>query len=306
MKAPWQKERLAGIVDGLPGPFPVLGTGVWGTVLELGDGTVLKLGRKKGGIGDGLEKAKRESAVLTALAARRQYFRGLAFPGAVAGGEIPANDALFNEGYVYWKRLTKMSVPTMNGERFKNMSSQQKLIFAESLAEAMYEFHSVFKNHPMESDQGRFHKTESLLELKSYTLRDSDRRAADFLITAFDEARFKNQLVFGHGDLNFGNVTVDESGRVAGFIDFAETAWTFPEAELCHFLNEADFTDLVVKRYEAISGEKLSPGLLELCAANNALFGAVICEYCTGEQDEARECRSWLGRHLDNLGFRNE
>ncbi|MEL6556174.1 MAG: hypothetical protein AAFQ63_22365 [Cyanobacteria bacterium J06621_11] len=52
------------------GQFPVLGSGLWGSVLNVGDGSVLKLARKKCvGIGDGQVKIQREVSVLRAIAA---------------------------------------------------------------------------------------------------------------------------------------------------------------------------------------------------------------------------------------------
>ena len=40
--------------------FSVIGQGVWGIVIDLLDGSVLKLARQVAGIGDGIEKVERE------------------------------------------------------------------------------------------------------------------------------------------------------------------------------------------------------------------------------------------------------
>ncbi len=282
---------------------PVLGQGVWGTVLDMQDASVLKLTRRKGGIGDGVAKAKREIAILEALEQRKQYFRALSFPRLLARREIDPASNLGRQGYAYAMRLSKMSAPFMSGRRFESMTAAQKERFVMSLAEAMAEFHDVFAARPMEPLPAPSARETGLRELKNYTPRQDDHAAADFLAGKFKDAFSRASLVFGHGDLNFGNMAVAEDGAVEGFIDFAETSYTLPEAELSHFLTEQDFTKDVIARYERVTGQKLQEEFLNLSAASNALFGAVICEFCTNEKEEAAQCRLWLPRHLAELGY---
>src|SRR5438876_3859191 len=63
-----------------------LGHGLWGPTIDLGDGTVLKLVRRRAGIGDGLEICANEARVLAALGGRP--LDGVAVPCLIASGEF--------------------------------------------------------------------------------------------------------------------------------------------------------------------------------------------------------------------------
>ena len=69
--------------------FPVLGEGVWGSVIDLQDGTVLKIARERcAGIGSGLQKIEREYHTLSALDSR-SHQSSVFIPKALGYGKIP-------------------------------------------------------------------------------------------------------------------------------------------------------------------------------------------------------------------------
>src|SRR5215475_10738195 len=100
----------AWIAEALPAqaaaPWRVLGRGLWGPTVDLGDGTVLKLVRRAAGIGDGLDIAANEARVLAALAGQR--FEGFAIPTLVAHGRFGERDAAAAAGYGAWLQLTRV------------------------------------------------------------------------------------------------------------------------------------------------------------------------------------------------------
>lgn len=72
-----------------PAKYALLGSGLWGDVLDLDDGTVLKVAREScAGIGSGIEKIQQEFAVLTHIS-RHKTDQVLSVPQALGWGESP-------------------------------------------------------------------------------------------------------------------------------------------------------------------------------------------------------------------------
>src|SRR5690606_30792173 len=84
-------DMLRDAMPGLPPPpWPLIGEGLWSSVHDLGDGTVLKLVRRQTpGLGSGVAIHRREALALAALgglATERVSVPALAAEGAFDGG----------------------------------------------------------------------------------------------------------------------------------------------------------------------------------------------------------------------------
>ena len=92
-------DMLRDAMPDLPAPpWPLIGEGLWSSVHDLGDGTVLKLVRRQtSGLGSGVAIHRREALALTALdglATARLSVPALVAEGAFDGGAMPAGCAL--------------------------------------------------------------------------------------------------------------------------------------------------------------------------------------------------------------------
>ena len=90
-----------------PPPWNELGEGLWGIVFDLGDGSVLKLVRKRGGLGSPAALIHREVAAIKALGGGR--CGGFDMPELLGHGDIdlPANP--FVAPLEGWLRLSKLN-----------------------------------------------------------------------------------------------------------------------------------------------------------------------------------------------------
>ena len=89
------------------GPWPLIGEGVWGSVHDLGDGTVLKLVRRNGGLGTGESKHFRETTVLHLLAGLETS--RLRLPRLAASGRFENAYGFSGPPLAGWLRLEKLA-----------------------------------------------------------------------------------------------------------------------------------------------------------------------------------------------------
>src|SRR5262245_59609024 len=113
----------------------VLGHGLWGPTVDLGDGTLLKLVRRWAGIGDGLDIQGNEARVLAALGGQR--LGPLAIPRLIAHGTFAVQSAAANHGYAAWLRLTRVAGRPFGEERLARLSGRERERFVASLGESI-------------------------------------------------------------------------------------------------------------------------------------------------------------------------
>src|SRR5262249_5692349 len=130
--AAWLREAIGDLPrDGAD----LLGQGLWGPTIDLRDGTLLKLVRRRAGIGDGLEIAGNEARVLAALGGRS--LGPLEIPRLVAHGSFAAHTAAAAHGYAAWLRLTRVAGEPRGEEQLARMSARERDRFAGNLGEVI-------------------------------------------------------------------------------------------------------------------------------------------------------------------------
>jgi aminoglycoside phosphotransferase (APT) family kinase protein len=84
------------------------------------------------------------------------------------------------------------------------------------------------------------------------------------LINRLEQAENDADMVSVHGDLNIGNIIVDDELNIVGFLDFAFFGVSVPEADLARITCRisSDLFDSIMKHYEHISGRVLRRELL--------------------------------------------
>lgn len=131
--------------------FPALGTGLWGTVLDLGDGTVLKLARRRcAGIGDGLEKVQREASVLKAIEAR--CHRPAVGIARVRGwGERSAPDIASGDDRTVWLHTTRVPGDEREVLELERATESEASAVGSSVCRALVEVHALLRQAAPES-----------------------------------------------------------------------------------------------------------------------------------------------------------
>lgn len=117
----WLTDAVAGLsMDAVR----VLGHGLWGPTLDLGDGTLLKLVRRRAGIGDGLDIYGNEAGVLAALGGRS--LGHLAVPLLVSHGTFATHTTAAAHGYAAWLRLTRVAGTPFGEDRLARLSGRER------------------------------------------------------------------------------------------------------------------------------------------------------------------------------------
>jgi hypothetical protein len=116
---------------------PALGEGLWGRTYDLGDGTVVKLARAGGGIGDGRDLVAREAKALQAFAGYQDA--DLALPAYYGHGPIPGEDG----GFCRWLRLGKVAGSVFSEARYQALDDDGKAQLASALGVALARFHTL-------------------------------------------------------------------------------------------------------------------------------------------------------------------
>jgi aminoglycoside phosphotransferase (APT) family kinase protein len=262
--------------------YPVLGTGIWGSVVDLGNGTVVKLARRTcAGIGDGLDKMCREHAVLQALPDRSPC-GGIAFPRALGfGAERPG-------AYPLWLHTSKLPGRVWKLVEIRNLPEETASALALTIGEAASMTQKVL------AEAGLAHQLPTIEEYVTSVESSltGDDRAIGYLSQLLSISRTlpaaKSCVV--HGDFNISNLLFDGE-RVIGVIDFAETRIGYPEDDLAAIVGELpSLRSAVVESFEAASGWKVETSRLDFASAMQALFTFVICDRLDerAERDAAR------------------
>jgi len=292
----------AWIAEALPGraaePWRVLGRGLWGPTLDLGDGTVLKLVRRAAGIGDGLDIAANEARLLTALAGQR--FDGFAIPALVAHGRFGEGSAAATAGYGAWLRLTRVPGMPFDAGRLDALPADRQQAFAADLGRTVARLQQggavlAGRSTPPLDERWR----ALLLGLRHASPNDQD--LCDRLRAAIDALPATGRSAFVHGDAHLSNLLVDDGGHICGVVDFAEGGRGFPEIDLAYLHWLPEIAAAARAAYEAAAARRIDARAYRLAGALYALTSAVLAERA-GEPVEAAPDRALLQRCMDAIG----
>lgn len=258
-----------------PPPWTELGQGVWGIVYDLGDGTVLKLVRKRGGLGTPAALIYREVETLKMLGGRR--VGGFAIPELLDHGDLhlPSNPLFAPmEGFL---RMTRLRGGTLAQNLPFQPEKRQQV--AERFGAALADFHVeaarlIDMAHPAFTDP----LVRAATQLKSALRSADDRRLAEEVLALWT-ARPAPAPVFLHGDMNLSNVLMAADGSF-GLCDFGEAGIGIAHSEFRHFEERPEIRDVIFWGYQAASGAPIDLDTYYIAATVNALgslfFGGAI------------------------------
>ncbi|KAB7742648.1 phosphotransferase [Parvibaculum sedimenti] len=296
------QAKIAEKLENLPSPpWRLVSEGLWGSVYDLGDGTVLKLTRRHGGLGTGESKIIREAAALRLL----DGFSGprLRAPKLIGQGLW---DDPWGFGSTYsgpplagWLRCELMPGRHMEEAGFFGRASGDRDRFGEDLGAAIADFHRLTGSLVPDAAKLGDSLMRSLDEAMTRISAAEQRRKLDALKEAW--RRDAPAPVFLHGDLNLSNVLEERRDGLA-FIDFAEAGVGAPEADLRHFENAGPLRDAIFRGYAAASGASPNLPRYRLAVAVNAAVSLAL----GGESGHPREGlrrRQWLDEALAQAGI---
>jgi len=249
-----------------PPPWNGLGEGLWGIVYDLGDGSVLKLVRKRGGLGSPAALIQREVAALKTLGGDR--CGGFDIPELLGHGDIdlPANP--FVAPLEGWLRLSKLEGRRLGDAIPPTPDSRQQL--GEKLGAALAEFHADATSHSAAADLPQKDPVlRSIGQLRDALPKPEDKELCDQLRDRWIAAA-SGSLVFLHGDVNLSNVLVNDESRFS-LLDFAECGVGAPHAEFRHFEERPEIRDAIFMGYQVASGAPVDLDTYYLAATVNAL-----------------------------------
>ncbi len=248
-----------------PPPWKELGEGLWGIVYDLGDGSVLKLVRKRGGLGSAAALIQREVSALNALGGRT--CGGFDIPELLGHGDIdlPANP--FVAPLEGWLHLSKLEGKRLGDAIPPTPDGRQRL--GETLGAALADFHEDVKaisnatGLPQQDPIMR-----AIGQLRDALAKPEDKALCDHLKERWMSV--SSPPVFLHGDINLSNVLMKEDGRLS-LLDFAECGMAPAHAEFRHFEERPELRDAIFMGYQAASGEPIDLDVYYLAATVNAL-----------------------------------
>ena len=289
----WLRDAVADLpTDGAR----VLGRGLWGPTLDLGDGTLLKLVRHRAGIGAGLDIHANETRVLAALGGRP--LGHLEVPRLLAHAAFAAGSRAAAEGYAGWVRLTRVAGTPFSDERLARLSARERDRFAGSFGESIAELHreaaTAIGNAAIPLDD----RVQALLNgLAAASPTDGSLCAGlTAMLIAMPAVRG-----FIHGDFHLSNLLVGEDGLISGVVDFAEAGRSLREIDLAYLHWLPHIAGEARRAYEAAVG-RIDDGAYNLAGAIYALTSAVILEQ-GGDAVAARADRRLLGTCVEAIGL---
>jgi hypothetical protein len=282
------------------GTYPILGHGLWGPTLDLGDGTLLKLVRPAAGIGDGRDINANEARVLSLLDGRP--LDGLAVPRLLGNGEFSPGGRPAAAGYAAWLRLTRVDGRPIDEDWLAARSGADCHRFAASFGRAaaalQREASALLRRKHATLDDRLAALITSLPSISSTT---ADRQLGARLLDAVGAMPELRRGGFVHGDLHLRNVLVDDDGRVCGVIDFGEAGRGFPEIDLAYLHWLPEIEPAVLQAYQEAAGP-VDGRAYRLAGAIYALTAAVISER-HGDVEEAAAERRRLAACLQEMGW---
>ncbi|WP_041535757.1 phosphotransferase family protein [Parvibaculum lavamentivorans] len=290
-------SNLPDIPDLPDGPWPLIGEGLWSSVHDLGDGSVLKLVRRHGGLGSGESKYFREAAALGLLGGLSLSAPRL--PRLIASGRFENAYAHSGPPLAGWLRLEKLPGRPIDEGGLYALKSEERERLGEEIGAAI----------------ARFHEASAALAGEASKLGSSSLRSIDEALSRIGAPeqrarleRLKEMLrgeegtpVLLHGDLNLSNI-LSARGEALGFIDFAEAGTGFREEDLRHFDNPGPMRDAIFRSYAAVSGRAVDMQRFRMSVAVNAAISLAIGGN-SGHPREAMRRTSFLDEALRQAGI---
>lgn len=261
-----------------PPPWTPLGSGVWGDVFDLHDGSVLKLVCHSGGIGSGRQILDGETAALQAAANLRQPVAAARFIAAARFN--PSADELGD--YCGWLHMSKLPGRTAMSILAGPIDLTQKTTIMRRLGEAAALLHT--QTRQLHAGKGPMPPVsqDRLLQIADIVpdIRSACLEVATILATG-------PQHPFLHGDINGGNVLFANEHNHAqsdvGLVDWGEAQSGPVEIELRHMNDIGGPAEAMIEGYEAVSGTSLDPTRLNAALSMNALGTLAIATLGTVE-----------------------
>lgn len=291
-------EAIAGDVPGLPaGPWTLLGEGLWGSVHDLGDGSVLKLVRRNGGLGTGESKHYRETAALRLL----DGLQGSAprLPRLLDAGRFENAYGFSGPPLAGWLRLEKLEGKAVDEGRLYALKAEERERLGEEIGSALAHFHERAAARMDEAEKLGSPGLRSIAEAMT-RISDPDLRARLELLKdmwSMEEA----PRVLLHGDLNLSNV-LSARGLPVALVDFAEAGTGFPEEDFRHFDNPGPMRDAIFRSYAAVSGRAIDMHRFRMAVAVNAACSLAIGSNA-GHPREGMRRVSFLDEALRQAGI---
>lgn len=273
------------------------GENIWGSVHDLGDGTMLKFVRRHGGLGNGEALHHREVETLTLL-------DGLATAYVRVPRLVSSN--VFANAYIGsapplagWLRMEALSGLRLSSDRVLSSPARDRDRLGERIGAAVADFSvEATKRATAASSALADTITRSLMLARDQLGNAELHRAADAISHAWEARRAQGPLVFVHGDLNPGNLIDMGDGKkdgALGFVDFAESGWSLLETEFRHFEPLGGLRDMAFRGLTARRGDGPNLQTYYLASAADALVTIAIQGAAGHPRDQMR--RNGLLRH---------
>lgn len=281
--------------EALPAPpWTLADEGLWGGVFDLGDGTMLKLVRRHGGLGSGEALHHREAAALGFLGGlETDYVR---VPRLVASGAFTNSYIGSAPPLAGWLRLAALEGKRLTTDAVLTMTPRERDLLGERIGAAIADFNAEASARAKVAGAKLADTITRSLTLARAQLGSAElHRAADAIARAWEKMREAGPLVFVHGDLNPGNL-IDAGPRAAlGFVDFAESGWSLAEAEFRHLEPLGSLRDSIFRGVTARRGAAPDMRAYYLSSAADALMTVAIQGNAGHPRDAMR--RMGLLRH---------
>ncbi len=275
--------------------YPLLGEGVWGRVFDLGDGTVIKIAKAAGGIGDGVEKLLKEQHLLEVFESSGAASLPFQLPRCIATGEVKEDHPLFAEGFRRWMISTKVSGRPLKIEQAKQFSAADQARAAQNLAGTLFTFHQFVNRTLLAPTLGPDPVFESIRADRLPLTRDEKILCSQ--VEHLCAAQSNTTVI--HGDFNISNVLMDDHYNVTGILDFAETCLGHREDDLASLIDEMPFMrEALLDHYSQTSGVELNSSLITLAEAKRAMIGMLICRHRLNDPISADKNERQLKNHL--------
>lgn len=292
-------DEIAPFTPALPASdqWHLAGEGVWGSVHDLGDGTMLKFVRQRGGLGNGEALHHREVAALTLL-------DGLA-TDYVRVPRLLSSD-VFSNAYIGsapplagWLHMEALDGLRLSSDRVLSSPARERDRLGERIGAAVADFSVEATKRATAAGSKLADTITRSLTLARNQLGNAElHRAADAILQAWEARRAQGPLVFVHGDLNPGNLIDMGNAKTdgpLGFVDFAESGWSLLETEFRHFEPLGGLRDMAFRGLTARRGEGPDLQSYYLASAADALVTIAIQGAAGHPRDQMR--RNGLLQH---------
>ena len=289
-------KEVGPLSEALPAPqeWQLAGEGIWGSVFDLGDGSMLKLVRKHGGLGNGEALHHREAEALTLLDGfATDYVR---VPRLIAAKAFTNNYIGSAPPLAGWLRIEALPGKRLSTDKVLTMPAREREMLGERIGAAVADFSVEATKRAQKAETKLADTITRSLTLARIQLGSAElHRAADAIAEAWEARRAKGPVVFVHGDINPGNLIDDGANRSLGLVDFAESGWSLIETEFRHFEPLGALRNMAFRGLTARRGEGPDLQNYYLASAADALMTIAIQGNGGHPRDQLR--RSGLLKH---------